>query len=183
MSIYFSSDFHFGHVNICRGTSRWSDKSGTRPFSSLEEMNETILENLNSVVMPDDQLFFLGDFCFGDTTLTPKWRERIKCRDISFIRGNHDQNIDLYRNSFRWIKDYFEFRHLGKTIVMMHYPIASWNKSHHGSLHLFGHCHGSFRPLGRSMDVGIDTNNFKPYSFDEIVDKLEKIPLENIGHH
>jgi calcineurin-like phosphoesterase family protein len=177
MKTWLTSDFHYNHSNICRGTSKWSDLSGTRPFSTIEEMNSTILDNLNSLVMPEDQLFFLGDFCFGDKSLTGSWRSKIKCRDIFFIRGNHDHGIDTWKSEFRWIKDYFELRYKGIIIPMFHYPIASFNHQHHGGVHAFGHCHGSFQSNGPSIDVGVDTNDFKPYFIDDFIEICRKKPV------
>ena len=66
---------------------------------------------------------------------------------------------------------------------MSHYSMQVWNKSHHGSIHLFGHSHGSLKGIGRSMDVGIDTNNLYPYHLDEILYNLKDIDVKIIDHH
>lgn len=184
MSIYLTSDFHFSHKNICRGTSSWTDKSGTRPFNSLEEMNETILENLNSAIGENDELFFLGDFIFGDVTLTREFRDKIRCKNICFINGNHDKHIRQYSDCFLWIRDYFSLNYKGKNVVMFHYPIASWDKQHHGAVHAFGHCHGSFTgPNGRSHDCGVDTNMFKPYAIDDFIEICNAKEKMSVDHH
>jgi len=182
--IFITSDTHFAHANICRGVSKWTDKSGTRDFNSIDEMNNAIIDNINSMVAPTDSLYHLGDFCFGDKSLTPYWRSKINCRNIYLIYGNHDHGIDKYRNEFVWIKDYFTLRHSNKHVVLFHYPIASWEGRHHGALHAFGHCHGSFnQPNGRSMDVGVDTNNFRPYSIEKFIELCEQKPIFDNDHH
>jgi calcineurin-like phosphoesterase family protein len=184
MAIFFSSDFHFNHRNICRGTSSWDNKSGTRPFDSLNEMNGTILDNLNSAIGENDELYYLGDFIFGDVTLTRVFRDKIRCKNIYFINGNHDKHIYQYRDCFAWIKDYFMVKHKGKNIAAFHYPIASWDRQHHGAFHAFGHCHGSFTgPNGKSHDVGVDTNEFKPYSFDEFVEICDAKKVNIVDNH
>ena len=52
MNIWFSSDFHYHHKNICSGTSKWGDESRTRPFETLEDMDNTIVEHINKKVKP-----------------------------------------------------------------------------------------------------------------------------------
>lgn len=93
MNIFFSSDFHLNHRNIAGPTvSSWD--SGYRDFSSVEEMNETIIQNMNAVIKPEDTLYFLGDFLFGMDKLEnfKKFRARLNVRTIWFIRGNHDHD-------------------------------------------------------------------------------------------
>ena len=58
-----------------------------------------------------------------------------------------------------------------------------WNASHRGSIHLFGHSHGNLPDHGKSMDVSADTNNFYPYSIDDIIKKFEKIEIKTVDHH
>jgi calcineurin-like phosphoesterase family protein len=92
--IFFSSDIHFGHKNICKGVSTWEDKSGCRDFDSVEKMNETIINNINEKVGKDDILYFLGDWSFGNIANIWNFRKRIYCRNIEFTIGNHDQAIE-----------------------------------------------------------------------------------------
>ena len=58
--IWFSSDWHLCHSNICRGSSRWPDTSECRDFDNAHFMNKTILENVNSMVAPNDILVIAG---------------------------------------------------------------------------------------------------------------------------
>ncbi len=67
---------------------------------------------------------------------------------------------------------------------MFHYSCRVWDKSHHGSILLYGHSHGSLSDDGsRSMDVGVDTNNLYPYHLDEILDRMLKRPFLEVDHH
>lgn len=168
-NIWFSSDFHFNHINICGPKiSKW--QSGYRNFCSLAEMNNTIIDNLNSKVMPEDVLYFLGDFAFGDKTQIPALRERIKCKTIHVLRGNHDYALAKYYIAcFTSLKDTIRPIINGREIVMCHEPKDVWTNNHKGTIHLFGHCHGSYKnPKGQRIDVGVDTNNFFPYSFEQV---------------
>lgn len=164
--IYFSSDSHHGHYNII--------KYCNRPFTTVEEMDETIINNFNEVIMPNDTLYFLGDFSFGPQA---PFRERINCNHIHLIRGNHDRQVQY--NLFESVKDLNEYRGSGISIVLCHFAMRVWNKKHHGSWHLFGHSHGTIEDFDLSFDCGVDTNNFMPYSLDDVVKRMEaKINVE-----
>lgn len=187
---WFSSDFHFNHKNICRGTSEWNDGDSVRDFDTLEEMNDTIINNLNEVIRPSDTLYFLGDFAFGDKRQIPSLRSRIKCQNIYGISGNHDKAIwESYQGIFKWFRNYAEITTTTKAgkkkVTLIHYAMRVWNKSHHGSWHLYGHSHGSLPddPNSLSMDVGVDTNNFRPYSANDILEIMEKKQWKSVDHH
>lgn len=98
--IYFTSDTHYGHENICRGTSKWEARSeedfqqNTRNFKTLEEMNDAIVDGINSVVGENDVLYHLGNWSFGGIKNIWEFRKRIKCKNIHLILGNHDHHIE-----------------------------------------------------------------------------------------
>jgi len=193
-NIFFTSDIHYNHRNICRGTTRWviddpaELEASTRNFASLEEMDNAIIENINKTVGEDDVLFFLGDWSFGGIDNVRIASERINCKNIHCILGNHDHHIE--RNSedvasrFLSVSHYnhIEITHAGRKIemVLSHYPIASWDNLRKGSFHLYGHLHrkgdNRFGP-GKMIDVGIDGHpEFRPYHLDEIIDLLDPRP-------
>lgn len=97
--IYFCSDTHWSHANICRGTSTWKDfedggsHQATRDFDTVEEMNAAILKGINDTVKADDILFFLGDWSFKNIDQVWDLRKQINCKNIHFIFGNHDEKI------------------------------------------------------------------------------------------
>ena len=75
--------------------------------------------------------------------------------------------------------------YIGKTHVhMSHYSHQVWPKSHRGTIHLFGHSHGSIDGIGKSMDVGVDAHpEFRPFHINEIITKMSKINFESVDHH
>lgn len=96
--IFFTSDSHSFHANICSGTSNWSSENssnpnGTRDFMTIEEMNNAIIDAINSRVGEDDVLYHLGDWSFGGWRNIYEFRKRIKCKTIHLILGNHDDHI------------------------------------------------------------------------------------------
>ena len=98
--IWITSDTHHSHKNICRGVTEWRTKdkqipvAQTRPFNTLEEMNEKIINNINKVVGQDDILIHDGDFSFGGIENIWRFRSRIICKNIYHIIGNHDHHIE-----------------------------------------------------------------------------------------
>jgi calcineurin-like phosphoesterase family protein len=182
--VWFMSDPHYNHKNICRGTTSWDENTRTRPFDTLEEMNNTIVNNINNNVMENDWLIGLGDFAFGGIEKIPEFRNRINCKNIIWILGNHDHHIEKNKddvaNLFTKVKSYLEIKITKNKIehkfVLCHYPIASWHDVRKGTIHLHGHVHFppelKFGP-GKMMDVGFDgSEEFRPYSFDEIINVM-----------
>ena len=181
-NIWFSSDTHYHHKNIVRGTSSWSDeendgsshsRQSTRDFDTLEEHDDELVKVFNGLIKPNDILYHLGDWSFGGHEQIKLFRNRLQCKNIHLIFGNHDQHIEPisspYRELFSSCNHYLELSlklgtersgKYGKTrFCLSHYSHRVWNKSHHGSIHLYGHSHGTLPGFGKSMDVGVDTNN------------------------
>jgi calcineurin-like phosphoesterase family protein len=198
--IWFMSDPHYGHKNIVRGVSSWSGDKCLRNFDSIEQMNDTIVNNINNVVGENDELFCLGDWNFGGTENIYNFRKRLNCKKIHLILGNHDNRHGYESNPqikgtnlrasdcFHIYSPYHVLKKRGlPLIVLFHFPIASWDKMADGSIHLFGHCHSSredrFFNGGKSMDVGLDGNNFKPYNLTEILEIASHLPVKHEGHH
>lgn len=197
--IWFTSDTHFGHKNIVRGTTQW-DMTGshqsTRDFDTLEEHNYTLVKSINSLVKHDDILYHLGDWSFGGHENIKKFRDQLNCQEIHLIFGNHDQHITPINSPYRelfascqYVKEFSvnvdrKFGVVGKQkFFLSHYSHQVWNQSHHGIIHLFGHSHNTLKGIGKSMDVGVDTNNLYPYHIDEIMEIMCKIPIKIIDHH
>lgn len=194
--IWFTSDTHFGHKNIVLGTTTWAvdRRGGCRVFDTVEEHDQTIVDNFNSLVKPDDILYHMGDWSFGGHENIKKYRNLVKCKNIHLILGNHDQHIvprdSPYRGCFSSVHYVNNFSikwdggQLGKTkFFLSHYSHQVWENSHHGTIHLFGHSHGTLSGIGRSMDVGVDTHNFYPYSLDEIMYFMDTKAVHAIDHH
>jgi calcineurin-like phosphoesterase family protein len=190
--LFFTSDTHYNHTNICRGITKWRTQDGsipanqTRDFKDLGHMNDTIVNNINSVVGQDDILIHLGDWSFGGFESIKEFRDRIICQNIYLTYGNHDHHIEnnrqgiqgIFRKTMQYTVLQVVFPSHGKIIggkyefVINHYPICSWHDMNKGRYHLFGHVHLpphlKIMP-GRSMDVGMDGNNLMPYNVKEII--------------
>ena len=184
--LFFTSDTHYSHSNICSATTNWTESSNlTRQFDSLDHMNDTIVNNINNMVGEDDILIHLGDFSFGGFDKIEEFRSRINCKNIHLVLGNHDHHIERNKEGiqrlFSSVQDYLRLevrRPVSKsmmdryTFVCMHYPIASWHDMNQGVIHLHGHVHlpSHLRVAeGKAMDVGVDGNDLEPISLDEVL--------------
>lgn len=146
-------------------------------------MNDTIINNLNKLIKSTDTLYFLGDFAFGDKTQIPTLRNRIRCKNIIVIRGNHDDILARnYKDCFTDVVDYLEIKYKKKRFCLFHYPIGSWRDMDRGAYCLFGHCHNNYTlSHGRQMDVGVDSWNFKPINIDFVRERL--MGFSSVDHH
>ena len=164
---WFTSDFHLGHYTIIRYCNR--------PFSSTGEMDAAILANLNSKVGENDQLFFLGDFCKGGADQATRYRDRILCKNVHFVEGNHDRAARKISAAFCSWNQLVEVRVGKQGIVLCHYAMRTWHHSSRGVWHLYGHSHGKLRdePGSLSFDIGVDAHDFQPWNFDEIGTVME----------
>lgn len=167
MKTFFTSDTHYGHKRILEYCPT------TRPYSSIEEHDEALIERWNSVVGKNDLVYHLGDVSFTHPARTEEVFRRLNGR-VSLILGNHDKGLPDVPNIIE-ITTYKEIK-VGKlTFILFHFPIESWNKVHYGSIHLHGHTHGaiSHHPTNkkaRRMDVGVDCHkNNAPFSVEEIL--------------
>jgi calcineurin-like phosphoesterase family protein len=167
-------------------------------------MNDKIVESINSVVGENDTLFHLGDWSFGGFDNIEEFRNRINCKNIHLILGNHDHHIERNKGDiqrlFSSVNQYLRLQvsvYPGTTLyagevdlVLMHYPIASWHNMNDNVIHLHGHVHlppDKKLSQGKAMDVGVDGNNMVPYSLGEILNIMSKQPISKLSlpqdHH
>jgi calcineurin-like phosphoesterase family protein len=170
VNIFFTADLHLGHKKLVA--------DGLRPFQSIEEHNETIIERWNKKVNVYDTVYVLGDVVWGREY---QILERLK-GNIFIIEGNHDRmNILRKAKADRIIEGYLSSYLLSydkKYVWMSHYPHRSWNRSFHGSYHAYGHVHNTLPDYGLSTDVGVDKWDFTPVSWEEFKAYMENKVIE-----
>lgn len=165
---YFTGCSHFHHDRISSLTGR--------PFSSVQDMNDTLICNWNARVKKHDFVYHLGDFIVGRRLDNQMYFDAIFERlngIITLIRGNHEYIATKYgAGRFYNIKDYLEIEVGGQNFVLSHYPMLSWNRERRGSIHLHSHTHQK-NPLTfpgkRIIHVGVDSWNFSPVLSQELV--------------
>ena len=178
--IFVTSDTHFGHENILKY------EQDSRPFATIEEMNEKIIENWNSVVSEEDTVYMLGDMFLGSVELIDKIMPRLKGKKI-LIRGNHDSDARVAKieKYCEGVYSIYNLKYKDKFFVMCHYPIREWQNKEHGAIHLYGHVHSNEHRQGvltesNSFHVGMDTNQLTPISIDEVITRFEKCKHQRI---
>ena len=97
---------------------------------------------------------------------------------IYFIEGNHDGRWYGKIKMFNYLPPIYELKYNKQMYVLSHYPMRAWNKSFHGSCHIFGHEHGNLPPHGLSFDIGVDCWNGYPVSIEEVNERMESIKYE-----
>ncbi len=171
MSIYFTSDTHFGHANIiqhCR-----------RPFADVQAMDNALIERWNSIVGQDDEVWHLGDFAMNrGADIIRSYRQRLTGK-IHLVRGNHDRRTPDYGAIFDSVHDLAEVKvqlpsgH-NQLVVLCHYAMREWRNSFRGAWHLFGHSHGGLPddPHALALDIGVDCWDFRPVGVAEIARRM-----------
>lgn len=151
---WFSSDLHWGYRNIVSYTNRGVD-------TTQEEHDEWLVNLWNSQVKPGHTLYHLGDFSFHkNPKKTLELIDRLNGQ-IVMIKGNHDHS-DMFKEYAKHPKvieavHYKEMKVAGVNTCLFHFPIAAWNRQHHGAYCIHGHSHGSYTPEhGKILDVGLD---------------------------
>ena len=176
---WFTSDYHFGHKNVI--------KYDRRPFKTVEEMNQTLIHNQNELVQDQDDFYFLGDFAMSLSEDSMRYLMQRLRGNLFFIRGNHDKNrtIKLYEQYGTYLGEQCKINIEGQDIVLNHYSMNVWDRSHHGAYHLFGHSHGSLKADNSklSFDVGCMLFDYKPIEFEEVQKIMSKKVWKAIDHH
>ena len=166
MTVFFTADEHYGHY-----TSKDKNiiKYCNRPFSSIEKMDETLINNHNEVVRDQDIVYHLGDFTLGNLDMAESYYQKLNGCHF-FLQGSHD----------RWFWEprpfIIEKKIQGQHIVMCHYAMRVWARSHYNSWQIYGHSHGQLDPIGKQWDVGMDNNNFYPISFENLKEIMNRQP-------
>lgn len=186
MAEFFTSDTHYGHANII--------KYSNRPYKSVEEMNEALIANYNSRVKDTDTCYHLGDVAFLPSGEIKQIWERLN-GDKVLILGNHDSKENFVGLPRTKVFQYLEIRVSDPTapngyngrqhIILLHYSMRVWNKSHRGTWQLYGHSHGTLPddPNLLSMDVGVDPQKYFPISYDEVKAHMAKKTWKALDHH
>ncbi len=78
---------------------------------------------------------------------------------------------------FMNVQDYKELNVEGQKIILFHYGLRTWHHDLRGSWHLYGHSHDKLPPYGKSFDVGVDSWNFTPLSFEDVKREMDKRPI------
>lgn len=185
-NVFITSDLHFKHKKICEYTNRWKD--------TTQELHDDWLVDLwNSQVSKNDIVIQTGDFVFNCRKLDV-WQSVVNKLNgkIIHIAGNHDSHDVLKASGHEWYdlkSKSFSINGVKQQFVFCHYAMKVWQNSHHGSIHCYGHSHGSMRDDGgRSIDVGLDSaynilGEHRFFTLNDVVDYMKDRKPVNYDHH
>ena len=184
---FFTSDHHLGHFKICE----YAD----RPFDGVAEMDLALIDAWNGAVGPSDTVYHMGDFCLGSTSMAGRYFSLLNGTICILAYPWHHDRLWLPVDGSLGVPTASSHAHLRSSMVVLeyrehgdgkyplhvvlcHYPIARWDRSHYGSIHLHGHSHGRFSQPGRSLDVGVDsayklTGKYQPLSLDFVLEYMK----------
>lgn len=187
---WFIADTHFGHENMFK--MRREAKIGGFSCSTLEEMNQMLIDNWNSRVKEKDFVVVVGDFV---------WKPKEFLSIVSklngqkiLVTGNHDTRDVKKSDVWLDVKNILHLR-LGETsncpkkdkldFYCCHYPIRDWNGRYHGSYHIYGHTHIFDMEDSRAFNVGVDVNidPWKPKLAADIVRALSDAWFPDCGFY
>ncbi|MBO0747216.1 MAG: hypothetical protein J2O47_02630 [Acidimicrobiaceae bacterium] len=191
---WWTADLHFGHANIIR----YCD----RPFTSVEAMDEGLIERWNDSVTPDDEVWLLGDFAMGGLAEHLPLAQRLAGHKV-LVAGNHDACWEgRPKGGFeRWVAEYLEagferivqpptMADLGETTVLVHHfpyegdsrgdveRFAEHRPTDEGAWLLHGHVHDRWRQSGRQINVGVDAWGGRLVSDEELADLIAAGPTD-----
>lgn len=162
MDIFFTADTHFDHERIL--------VHARRPFSSVDEMNQALIEKWNGVVGSRDLVYIVGDFAW---TRHGYFQSALNGRKI-LIRGDHDKMNQKYLANFSEVYDLKRLSIENHPVFLCHWPMRSWPGSARGSWHFYGHSHGTSSEYEDtwSCDVGVDVWNYQPVPWEVLKAKM-----------
>ncbi len=154
MYTWVTSDQHYGHgriIELCQ-----------RPFSSVEEMNEALIENHNRIVRPGDIVWHLGDFSFLRLEASRELLARLN-GEHHLVLGNHDRSATKMREiGFLTVQRAKTLIVGERTFAMSHKP-QDLPPYQDGVIRICGHVHEKWVQHEDILNVGVDVHHFSPF--------------------
>lgn len=170
MAIWYTADTHFGHENIIPFSGR--------PFRSASHMDSVLIENMWKVVKPEDTLYVVGDFAFGPSAKDEEWLHlifgQLPGAEQHLVVGNHDHEPT---QALPWatVTSLTDVADNGKTNVLCHYPMITWQGARKGALQIFGHVHNNWLGSHNAVNVGVDIWDYMPVALPDIERRSRKL--------
>ena len=141
MTVYFTSDTHFGDMRVLR--------FDHRPFATLAEHDDALVARWNERVRAGDVVWLHGE--------------------KHLIAGNNDDAATLALPGWASVRSYAELAVDARPLVLCHYAFRTWNGIGRGAVNLHGHSHNKLTPMPKQYDVGVDAQGFRPVTLAEVL--------------
>lgn len=202
--LFFTADEHIGHGKV-NHLERAGRRTGVlhwckRPFDTLEQMKQVLIERHNAIVPPGKGTLtvHVGDWFWTNVSLEEalEYIHALNGRH-AFQYGNHDEFMEKY-GRFLVEQGHLDFiygenkaggtkiyRHQKRLLTVDHFAHRVWQGSHKGHGHVYGHSHNGLPGLGKSFDIGVDGHDFYPWSMEDIWAKMDTLAphhtIDNTG--
>lgn len=163
--IFYTADLHFLYEPLL----------SSRPFATVEEMDETLIRNWNETVSPEDTVYLVGDIGYNEGQVPHALLSRLTGHK-HLIRGNHDTGYEDAASLYRYFETITDFNEIddGDThIILCHYPILYRKRGYmvHGHLHQTrGPEYDILRRLPRMLNAGVDVNFYRPVTLSQLIE-------------
>lgn len=168
--IWFTSDSHFSHESVLKFTG--DDGELIRPgFSSVEEMDELMLQNWNSVVKPGDKVYHLGDVVMKMEAVHNILPHLNGSKRL--VLGNHD--APFLQHMMKYFKKVMLWRIFkDEGFVCSHIPLMPSQFRHKVTHNLFGHIHqNEMDDPVMYMNVCVEKTNYTPIHMDQVLYRIK----------
>lgn len=171
--MFFIADSHFGHeriIQICN-----------RPFESLEEMHNKMIEKWNNKVSNEDTVYILGDLSFKMSKQDIiKILKQLNGKKV-LLKGNHDKYVGQrdFDECFEKVCDYLQVNQDKQQIILSHYPIIDYAGMYYGAKMIYGHIHNKYIPHKDMYCVSAECVNYEPVTIEEIEEIYKEKEVKN----
>jgi calcineurin-like phosphoesterase family protein len=179
--IFVVSDTHFGHVNILRFKND-VDKPIRPNFKDVDDMNEVMIRNWNSVVTPQDKVYHLGDVFFGPKDKADSILSRLNGKK-RLILGNHDDGkSEVLHKHFQKIMMWRIFKEY--STVLSHVPLHETTLHEGSQFNVHGHIHQNQSPSKHHICACVEHINYTPVLLEDLVkahSRKVQMPIVKVG--
>jgi calcineurin-like phosphoesterase family protein len=177
VSVFFTSDLHFGHRHVAE----------LRGFPVVAEHDAVLVENWQRCIRKHDTIWVLGDLAVSAPTAALELIAELPGTK-HLIAGNHDRCHPMHRDAHNWQRRYLEVfdsvqpfarrRIAGRQVMLSHFPFSGdhtfedrytqYRLRDEGAWLLHGHTHSMSKGEGRQIHVGADAWGMAPVSLEVI---------------
>ncbi len=178
--IYYIADIHFDDLLVFKKCHR---------EYSIEQYRELIIDNWNSRVNDDDDVYILGDVAEDNFTGVIDILRKLKGKKYLIV-GNHDEKLEKLYEESRLFLDISFIKLIidnGRKVCLCHYPLMDWMEFNREGILVYGHIHNKTALNGPAYaqmkeyykdkpayNAGVDVIGFKPRTLDELITIKEK---------
>tara|TARA_Y100000389_G_scaffold201176_1_gene243218 strand:- start:38 stop:592 length:555 start_codon:yes stop_codon:yes gene_type:complete len=179
MTTFFTAETHFNDPEVIKYEHQGQR---IRPWNTVEEQNQFIIDNWNSRVKDIDTVYHMGDVYDVNTPNSSDLLAQLSGRKI-LIRGNKD--VDTKENYLKYFDEVYNHTHIieldGVKYLLSHDYLTTENLNEYKcSVNIHAHLHADCVPDPRYFSVSLERTNFYPITSDELMLEIKNNQLKYI---